>query len=103
MPTLKSAVNETRKSRASEPPKAHGEAEVTRIAVESLSGLDLPADEGELSKLRKGDVRKVLVACLLRLPTAGNQRIAKRLTMSHPSSVSRLVSVAAKDRPTIVN
>ena len=91
-----------KKSRASEAPKAHGEAEAERLAVVALARLRLPADPQELAKLRKGDGRKVLVACLLRQRTAaGNPWIAKRLAMGHSGSVSRLVVAAAKHPPTV--
>jgi hypothetical protein len=91
-----------KKSRASELPKAHGEAEAERLAGEALSGLGLPADPKELAKLRKGDGRKVLVACLIRQRTAaGNPWMAKRLAMGHPGSVSRLVVAAVKHSPTM--
>jgi hypothetical protein len=54
----------------------------------------------ELEKLRKGDGRKVPVACLLtQRTTAGNPWIAKRLAMGHSGSVSRLVVAAAKHPP----
>ncbi len=82
--------------------KAHGEAEAERLAVVALAILRLPADTQELAKLRKGDGRKVLVACLLRQRTAaGNPWIAKRLAMGHSGSVSRLVVAAAKHPPTV--
>ena len=85
------------KSRASEAPKAHGEAEAERIATEASARLGLPADPKDLEQLRKGDERKVLVASLLRQhTTAGNPWIAKRLAMGHSGSVSRLVVAAAK-------
>jgi len=86
-----------KRSRAIESPKAHGEAEAGRLAGEALAKLGLPVDPKELAKLRKGDGRKVLVACLLRQrTTAGNPWIAKRLAMGHSGSVSRLVVAAAK-------
>lgn len=89
------------KSRASDAPKAHGEAEATRLAGLALAALGLPEDRKELAKLRKGDARKVLVACLLRkFTTAGNPWIARRLAMGHPGSVSRLVAAAAIHPPT---
>ncbi|MEO8615803.1 MAG: hypothetical protein ABI600_11735 [Luteolibacter sp.] len=92
----------TRKSRASEAPKAHSEAEAERLVGEALVTLRLPPDTQELAKLRKGDGRKVLVACLLRQHTAaGNPWIAKRLAMGHSGSVSRLVATAAKHTPTM--
>jgi len=91
-----------KKSRASEAPKAHGEAEAGRLAGEALARLGLPADPKELAKLRKGDKRKVLVACLLRQrTTAGNPWIAQQLVMGHSGSVSRLVAAAAKHPPTM--
>lgn len=74
-----------KKSRASADPKAHGEAEVERIASEALVCLGLPTDQKELAKLRIGADGKVLVATLLRqLTTVGNLWIAQRLEMGHP-------------------
>lgn len=91
-----------KKSQASESPKAHSEAEADRLAGEALATLGLAANPRELAKLRKGDGRKVLVACLLRQRTAaGNPWIANRLAMGHPGSVSRLVVTAAKHPPTM--
>jgi REP element-mobilizing transposase RayT len=91
-----------KKSRASEAPKAHGVAEAERLAGEALARLGLNADPKELAKLRKGDGRKVLVACLLRQRTAaGNPWIAERLAMGHSGSVSRLVVAATKHPPTM--
>lgn len=91
-----------RKSRASGVPKAHGEAEADRLAGVALARLGLPADPRELETLRKGDGRKVLVACLLRQrTTAGNPWIANRLAMGHSGSVSRLVAAATKHPPTM--
>ena len=79
-----------------EAPKAHGEAEAGRLVDEAMTKLGLSAAPKELTKLRKGDGRKVLVACLLRQrTTAGNLRIAQRLAMGHSGPVSRLVKAAA--------
>jgi REP element-mobilizing transposase RayT len=91
-----------KKSRASEAPKAHGVAEAERLVSEAMERLGLSADPKELAKLRKGDRRKVLVACLLRQrTTAGNPWIAERLAMGHSGSVSRLVVTATKHPPTM--
>ena len=91
-----------KKSRASEAPKEHGEAEAERLAGQALARLGLPEAPEELATLRKGDARKVLVACLIRQHTAaGNPWIAERLAMGHPGSVSRLVVAAAKHPPTM--
>jgi hypothetical protein len=76
------------KSRASGAAKAHGEAEAERVAVGALARMKLPTETQELAKLRKGDGRKVLVACLIRQRTAaGNPWIAKRLAMGHSYSL----------------
>ena len=91
-----------KKSRASEAPKEHGEAEAERLASEALTRLGLAVVPQELAQLRKGDERKVLVACLLRQRTsAGNPWIAKRLAMGHSGSVSRLVMTANKHPQTM--
>ena len=91
-----------KKSRTSEAPKEHGEAEAERLAGQALARLGLPEAPEELATLWKGDARKVLVACLIRQHTAaGNPWIAERLAMGHPGSVSRLVVAAAKHPPTM--
>jgi REP element-mobilizing transposase RayT len=91
-----------KKSRASEAPKAHGVAEAERLLSEAMERLGLSVAPKKLAKLRKGDGRKVLVACLLRQRTAaGNPWIAERLAMGHSGSVSRLVVAATKHPPTM--
>ena len=61
--------------------------------------LGLPTKAGELSRLRKGDERKALMAALLRGRTAvSTEWIATRLCMGHPGSVSRQVGIVKRDR-----
>lgn len=64
----------------------------------ALAAVGLPGDEESLSKLRKGDVGKVLVAVLLRDRTSvGNRWLSERLAMGHTSSVSRLIGTFRKE------
>ena len=85
-------------SRAGEALKEHGATEAERLADSALDALGLPSETKKLAALKKGDRRKVLVAMLLRERTiAGNAWIAKRLSMGHPSAVSRALSNGARD------
>jgi hypothetical protein len=52
----------------------------------------------ELSKLRKGDKGKVLVAALIRKRTSvGNRWLSERLAMGHISALSRLLGAFQQD------
>ena len=78
--------------------KDHGEAEAERLVGSALQLLGIADDRSELSRLKKGDPRKVIVAMLLRKrTTVGNAWIAERLEMGHSSSVSRTVSEGLKN------
>lgn len=77
----------------------HGEKDAERLVQECGPKAGLPTGAAELSELRKGDVRKALLAALLRRrTTVGFEWIATRLHMGHPGSVSRLVGGVKCDR-----
>jgi len=72
--------------------RQHDESEAERLLLEGKKVLDLPSEMDGLAKLRKGDERKVLIAGLIKARTSvGNTWVARRLSMGHPSSVSRLI------------
>ena len=57
-----------------------------------------PCGTADLSGLRKGDWRKVLVAVLLRERTSvSNRWLAERLVMGHTGALSRLIGSFYKD------
>jgi len=91
---LLALVSPQEKGQASRDPvsKSHDEAESENLAKRALKILGLPLDQAALSKLGKGDWRKVLVAVLLRERTAvGNRWVTERLAMGHTGAVSRLI------------
>ena len=72
--------------------RRHDELEAERILKKAAALIDLPVKISQLSKLRKGDKKKVLIACLLRQRTSvGNGWLSERLVMGHTASVSRLL------------
>lgn len=76
-----------------------GEKEAHRILREGIRHLELPPGLTELSRLKKGDERKIQLAILLRNHTSmSNDWIAERLAMGHPGSVSRTVSAGRADK-----
>jgi putative transposase len=99
---LLSLVRNEGKEKAAGPDRAaraHDEAEGEYLAKKALEILELPIDTESLAGLRKGDLRKVLVAVLLRQRTAvGNSWLSDRLAMGHTASVSRLVADFKKDK-----
>jgi putative transposase len=79
--------------------RSHDEAGAEELARRALAAVGLPSATKGLSKLRKGDAGKVLVAALLRELTAvGNRWVAQRLAMGHTGSVSRLVGAFGKEK-----
>ncbi|MBG7607824.1 MAG: hypothetical protein IZT59_07360, partial [Verrucomicrobia bacterium] len=79
--------------------RSHDEAGAEELARRALAAVGLPSAAKSLSKLRKGDTGKVLVAVLLRERTAvGNRWVAQRLAMGHTGSVSRLVGAFGKNK-----
>ena len=70
----------------------HDEAEAESLVLRASELLELSADPADLSALRKGDERKVVIAVLLRKRTSvGNRWIADRLVMGHTGALSRLL------------
>ncbi|MEO7339260.1 MAG: hypothetical protein ABI073_00120 [Luteolibacter sp.] len=82
--------------------RAHNENEVERILGVVGAALDLPPLREELILLKKGDRRKVICAAVAKGRTAvGNDWLAERLAMghpSHPSHVSTLVQPIRRDK-----
>jgi putative transposase len=77
--------------------REHGEAEAERIVRRVVKILGLPSTADAMAKLPKSDDRKVAVATLLRDRTSvGNSWIAKRLSMGHSGSVSRMIGSCRK-------
>jgi len=98
---LLALVSPQEKGQASRDPvsKSHDEAESENSAKRALKILGLPLDQAALSKLGKGDWRKVLVAVLLRERTAvGNRWVTERLAMGHTGGVSRLIGGFRRDK-----
>ncbi len=78
--------------------RAHDEAEAENLATQALAFLGLGRGPESLSKLRKGDWRKVLVAVLLRERTSvGNGWLAERLSMGHTAGMSKLIGKFKSD------
>ena len=78
--------------------KSHGEAQAELLALDALAALGMPGDTKSLTKIRKGQPGKILVAALLRERTSvGNSWIAQRLAMGHHGSVSRLVVACGRN------
>jgi hypothetical protein len=77
----------------------YGKSDAERWIETCGPHLGLPTDSEALAKLPKGDERKALLATVLRSRTmVGFDWIAKRLSMGHPSSVSRQVDNVKRDR-----
>lgn len=76
----------------------YGEKEAGRIVRAGCKLLGISSGPTGLEALAKSDVRKVLLAGILReKTTVSNGWIAGRLAMGHPGAVSRLVSASRKD------
>jgi hypothetical protein len=81
-----------RSSLAGEAIRANDQAEVERVIAVLGQKLGLPESVAELELLKKGDLRIVACAALLKAVTAMiNEWIAKRLAMGHPALMSQLV------------
>ena len=79
--------------------RAHTENEAERILGVVGAALDLPSSQEELKLLKKGDRRKVICAAVAKGRTAvGNDWLAERLAMGHPSYVSTLVQRLRRDK-----
>ena len=72
--------------------RSHNEAEAESLVKRASKVLRLPSDQAGLAELTKGDLRKVLVATLVREHTAvSNRWLAERLAMGHTGGLSRLI------------
>lgn len=79
--------------------RRHDELEAERILKKAAALIDLPVKISQLSKLSKGDKKKVLIACLLRQRTSvGNGWLSERFVMGHTASVSRLLGDFMRSR-----
>ena len=77
----------------------HGEKEAARIVRTGRKALGISSGPAGLAAMPKSDVRKVVLAILLReMTTVSNDWIGTRLVMGHPGSVSRLISAGRGDR-----
>lgn len=91
------------RNRTGEALREHGEAEAERMVRRGAKILGLPTTADAMAKLPKSDVRKVLLAALVRERTSvGNSWIAGRLSMGHPGSVSRLIGTCRKSGERVV-
>ena len=60
--------------------------------------MKLPRSAAELELLRKGEMRKVMRAAVVKRRTSvKNDWVASRLRMGHPAAISRLISRTLKD------
>jgi putative transposase len=75
-----------------------GVRDAERLVVEASRLLELPTAPDELTRLKKGDERKALLAALVRKRTGVEiEWISRRLAMGHPGSVSRLIGRVRND------
>lgn len=82
--------------------KSHDEAVAEELVNRLFDAVRLPKERRQLSEIRKGDERKVLVAALLRKHTSvSNSWLAERLAMGHTGSVSRAIGVFGKSKGNI--
>ena len=85
------------RNRTGEALREHGEVEAQRIVRRVVKILGLPTTADAMAKLLKSDARKVVLAALLRDRTSvGNSWIARRLSMGHSGSVSRMIGSCRK-------
>jgi REP element-mobilizing transposase RayT len=79
-----------RESYSGEPVKKHDEREAESLLVEGLRKLKL--DEVELASMKKGDIRKKVIAWNIRKKTSvKNEWIVQRMYMGRASNLSRYV------------
>jgi putative transposase len=71
---------------------AHGEAEAIRLVTDGMRVLGLANDGVWPATARKGDLRKIALATLVKTRTCvSNEWLARRLDMGHNRSMSRLI------------
>ena len=79
--------------------KSHSEKQAQEIIIIGTKILELNLTEKGV-ELRKGDPRKVAIACVIKKRThVTNQWIATKLDMGHDRSVSRLIRKAQTETP----
>ena len=79
--------------------KSHSEKQAQEIIIIGTKILELNLTEKGV-ELRKGDPRKVAIACVIKKRThLTNQWIATKLDMGHDRSVSRLIRKAQTETP----
>jgi hypothetical protein len=79
--------------------KGHDESHAEDLTKRALGKLGMPVETAALAELRKGDLRKVLVAALVRKNSSvSNRWLADRLVMGHTAGVSRLLGECRKDK-----
>ena len=67
--------------------------------TKGLDVVELPMEREKLAKLCKGDLRKVIVAVVVRERTpVTNRWLAERLAMGHTGAVSRLIVEFRRDK-----
>ena len=92
-------IKPRKRSKAEGVEKDYAEKDAECLVQECRPRLGLTVMASELADLRKGDVRKALLAALLRRRTAVSfEWIATRLRMGHAGSVSRLVGNVKHNR-----
>jgi putative transposase len=90
-------ISDGTRNRTGEALREHGESEAEHIVRRMVKSLGLPTTADAMAKLPKSDGRKVVLAALLRDRTSvGNSWIAKRLSMGHSGSVSRMIGTCRK-------
>lgn len=90
-------TSDSTRNRTGEALREHGEVEAQRIVRRVVKILGLPTTADAMAKLLKSDARKVVLAALLRDRTSvGNSWIARRLSMGHSGSVSRMIGSCRK-------
>ena len=79
--------------------KRHDAAEAEHLASRALAKLGLPTKQKALSKLPKGELRKIQIAVLIKDSTSvSNSWIAERMQMGHTGALSRLMGDLRKDK-----
>jgi len=91
-----------RRSYLGEEARTHDEAEALRLLQQGLIHLNL--DKADLPNLKKGDLRKKVIAALIRQNTGvRNDWICNQLSMGNASNLSRHVSeVLGSEQPDLI-
>ena len=87
-----------KKSHAGDAVRAHHQGEAERIISILARGFGLPYTREGLGNLKKSNPRKVVCAALVKRRTSvGNDRLAERLAIGYPASVSQHVNRMRKE------